>query len=93
MTPQLLLYNITDPERKKKIKGVLLRLRVRARIIEKRPMRILSEKPLVWMSQSPKNPAFLLTISTMKCSFSASSQTVCSTSFFSDSERPVYRFH
>ena len=35
MTPQLLLYNITDPERKKKIKGVLLRLRVRARIIEK----------------------------------------------------------
>lgn len=35
MTPQILLYNITDPERKKKIKGVLLRLRVRARIIEK----------------------------------------------------------
>ena len=35
MTPQILLYNITDPERKKKIKAVLLRLRVRARIIEK----------------------------------------------------------
>ena len=35
MTPQILLYNITDPERKRKIKALLLRLKIRARIIEK----------------------------------------------------------
>lgn len=35
MTPQILLYNITDEDRKKKIKALLLRLRIRARIVEK----------------------------------------------------------
>ena len=35
MTPQILLYNITDEDRKKKIKALLLRLRIRACIVEK----------------------------------------------------------
>lgn len=35
MTPQILLYNITNEEHKKKIKALVLRLRIRARIVEK----------------------------------------------------------
>ena len=35
MTPQILLYNITNEEQKKKIKGLILRLKIRARIVEK----------------------------------------------------------
>ena len=35
MTPQILLYNITNEEQKKKIKALVLRLKIRARIVEK----------------------------------------------------------
>ena len=35
MTPQILLYNITNEDQKKKIKALLLRLKIRARIVEK----------------------------------------------------------
>ena len=35
MTPQILLYNITNEEQKKKIKALILRLKIRARIVEK----------------------------------------------------------
>ena len=35
MTPQILLYNITNAEQKKKIKALILRLKIRARIVEK----------------------------------------------------------
>ena len=35
MTPQILLYNITNAEQKKKIKALILRLKIRARIVQK----------------------------------------------------------
>ena len=35
MTPQILLYNITNEEHKKKIKALVLRLKIRVRIVEK----------------------------------------------------------